>query len=281
MRKINLYHQICVTLSEVGYQKFMDYLLFRTDYNFLEIEEIINRVRKSNDVWHTELWRFMHIFGKDICSSLKDRAFIEGKIFVKDSQDDSWNTLQFNDVVNVKLTSQGREHLKSSLNLSEEMLEAFVAKNQQRLFLWELMNIYGSSILKVRPFQQQEIIFEKELPTVTHQEANVLIEEKTIKEFLMKIYQYLEDLKMGNSINSLYKSLLAKNNIKYLSRKGYAHSTLEVSSSRMVESPKNIFFEEELDALAYAYEKSELCEKDVPLAIRKRVIEMKKETPRR
>ena len=140
MKKINLYHQICVTLSEVGYQKFMDYLLFRTDYNFLEIEEIINRVRKSNDVWHTELWRFMHIFGKDICSSLKDRAFIEGKIFVKDSQDDSWNTLQFNDVVNVKLTSQGREHLKSSLNLRITYCDTSRSKcfdrrkNNQRIF---------------------------------------------------------------------------------------------------------------------------------------------------
>lgn len=286
MKKINLYHQISVKLNETGIQKLRRYLILEAHNTSQEVEEKIAKIKKDRNLCQMEFWRFIKIFGEDISLPEKERGFDRTKILIKDSKTETWHTLSINETVNVNLTHNGQEVLKSYMTKTRilessqvrENMTSGLNNNEQRIVLWELINIYGADILTTHPFQQDVITFEKELLLSSQNEySKSLIPKDDLKAFLTKSAEYLEELKKGETLNNLYQCILTKTNTKYISRRGYAHSKLESSSSKMIESESTFFLEEELDALAHAYGKCYFKEDKIPMAIKKRILKMMKE----
>lgn len=285
MQEINLYSQVAVKLNEVGIKKLENYLWGLAKYKPSEINEILEEIKENKSFWQTELWRFMKVFGEDISKSEEDRGFYLTQILIKNSKTSLWYILRVNKVASVHLTDNGLKRLNDytkeaqneSLphqkeNIQESMLRSISKPNRQRLFLWEIIKIYGSEILN-HPFIQNEIVLEEEL--LLAKESSYyrnLIPNETSASYLKEMAMYLKKLKEGQSIEELYQSILKKNNIKYISRRGLNHSIHETSTSNFLESEDTFHLERDLTSLIDAIKNSEMKEQELPLPIKKRLL---------
>lgn len=114
------------------------------------------------------------------------------------------------------------------------------------------------------------------------QKQNYKSDLNQLKSFLSNTSIYIERLKNGENIDSIYSEIAKEHNLKYISKRGiyyYTDELKELYEQRQMFSGDKYAVEKEIYALAYAYGKLQLDKKAKPQTeiIRKKIREMKKQ----
>jgi len=114
------------------------------------------------------------------------------------------------------------------------------------------------------------------------QKQNYKSDLNQLKSFLSNTSIYIERLKNGENIDSIFNEIAKEHNLKYISKRGIYHYTdgiKEFYGQSQMFSDDKYAVEKEIYALAYAYGKLQLDKKTKPQTeiIRKKIREMKKQ----